>query len=202
MTLTLYHCTQSRSMRVLWMIEELGLDAEIITLAFPPRWLDPDYLKINPLGTIPLLIDGEVRMTESSAACHYLAVRYGRELHVEEDDAAFADYLQWLSFSEATLTFPLALVLRYSVLEPEEKRQPKVARDYQRFFAGRLVGPEAALADGRPWICGERFSAADIAMGYALHLGANFKLEEEFPPAVGRYWQRLKARPAYSRALR
>jgi glutathione S-transferase len=189
-------------MRVLWTIEELGLPVDLHTLKFPPRVFDRGYLDINPLGTVPLLLDGDVRMTESSAICHYLAARYGPELNVPADDPAFGDYLQWLSFSEATLTFPLAIMLRYTMVEPEERRLPQAVEDYRRFFLGRLGGIESRLADGRAHLCGERFTAADIAVGYALHLAAFFKMAPEFPAGVAAYFQRVTSRPAYQRACR
>jgi glutathione S-transferase len=71
--ITLYHCANARSFRVLWMLEELGAAYRLEMLPFPPRVLHPDYLKINPQGTVPLLVDGETRMTESAAICQYLA---------------------------------------------------------------------------------------------------------------------------------
>src|SRR6201996_9820937 len=75
--ITLYHCTTARSFRVLWALEELGLPYDLKMLPFPPRVLAKQYLALNPLGTIPFLIDGETRMTESSGICHYLGTRYG-----------------------------------------------------------------------------------------------------------------------------
>ena len=74
--LTLYHCHNARSFRPLWTLEEMGLSYELKMLPFPPRVLAKDYLALNPLGTIPLMIDGDVRMTESAAICQYLAERY------------------------------------------------------------------------------------------------------------------------------
>ena len=68
--LKLYHCKNARSLRPLWMMEELGLDYDLTVLPFPPRVLQKDYLAINPLGTIPYFEDGNIRMTESSAITH------------------------------------------------------------------------------------------------------------------------------------
>ena len=73
--ITLYHCDGARSFRPLWMLEEMGLAYELKMLPFPPRVFAKDYLALNPLGTIPYLIDGETRMTESSGICHYLGVK-------------------------------------------------------------------------------------------------------------------------------
>ena len=76
MTMTLYHCINARSFRVLWMLEELGLPYELKVLPFPPRSRDEQYLEVNPLGTIPAFLDGDVWMSESAAICQYLAARH------------------------------------------------------------------------------------------------------------------------------
>ena len=73
--ITLYHCDGARSFRPLWMLEEMGLPYELKMLPFPPRVFAKEYLAINPLGTIPFMIDGDTKMTESSGICHYLGTR-------------------------------------------------------------------------------------------------------------------------------
>ena len=75
--ITLYHCDGARSFRPLWMLEEMGLAYELKMLPFPPRVFAKEYLAINPLGTIPYMIDGDTTMSESSGICHYLGTRYG-----------------------------------------------------------------------------------------------------------------------------
>src|SRR5271157_5717314 len=85
--ITLWHCVDARSFRALWALEEVGAPYRLEILPFPPRYLARDYLQINPLGTIPLMIDGDVRMTESAAICQYLAERYaGPPLAVRPDE--------------------------------------------------------------------------------------------------------------------
>src|ERR1700752_996964 len=124
---TLYHSLAARSFRPLWALEELGMAYELRMLPFPPRVLNRDYLAINPLGTVPAFLDGEVRMTESAAICQYLADQdpEGRA-RIPPADSAYASYLNCLHFGEATLTFPQTLVLRYARFEPQERRQPQV----------------------------------------------------------------------------
>jgi glutathione S-transferase len=198
--ITLYHCVGARSFRPLWMLEELGLAYELKMLPFPPRVLAKEYLAINPLGTIPFMIDGETRMTESAAICHYLGTRYGpTQLVVGVEEPAYGAFLNWLSFGEATLTFPQTLVLRYGRLEPQERRSPQVAEDYSKWFLGRLRAVEAALGQA-PTLCAGRFTAADISVGYALRLAENIGLAKDFGPNVAAYWQRLQQRDGYARA--
>ena len=199
--ITLYHCHAARSFRPLWMMEELGLSYDLRMLPFPPRVFAKEYLALNPLGTIPLFIDGETRMTESSGICHYLGTRYGpTSLLVGPDEPAFGAFLNWMYFSDATLTFPQTLVLRYSQLEPEERRNPQVAGDYSKWFFGRLRAVEAATASTET-LCAGRFTAADIVIGYALRLAENIGLAANFGPNVAAYWQRLQARDGFKRAV-
>jgi glutathione S-transferase len=203
--LKLYHCKNSRSLRPLWMLEELGLDYELHVLPFPPRALQKEYLAINPLGTVPCFFDGDMRMTESPAITHYLAERYGAAqgkpgLHVRNDEADYGRYLNWLYFSDATLTFPQTIVLRYSQLEPQERRLPQAVTDYQRWFYGRLRAVDAALKEG-DYLAAGRFTAADIAIGFALHLATVIGIDGEFPDAVRNYLNRLTARDAFKRAM-
>jgi hypothetical protein len=104
--ITLYHCHAARSFRPLWMLEEMGLPYDLKMLPFPPRVFAKEYLSLNPLGTIPLMIDGETKLTESSGICHYLGARHGpTPLIVGVDEAAYGVFLNWMYFSDATLTF-------------------------------------------------------------------------------------------------
>ena len=200
MPVTLYHCPGARSMRPLWTLEELGLEYELVALPFPPRFLQRDYLEVNPLGTVPCLVDGDVKMTESAGISQYLVERYGpTPLAVSKDDAEYGVYLNWLHRSDATLTFPLTLVLRYTQLEPEEKRNPQVADDYRRWFLARMRCVEEATAD-REFLCGDRFTIADVCIAYAIHLANSLGIEEVFTPNVKRYWDAIVERPAYQRA--
>lgn len=199
--ITLYHCHAARSFRPLWMLEELRLPYELKMLPFPPRVLAKEYLAINPLGTIPFMIDGETKMTESSGICHYLGTRHGpTPLVVGVDDPAYGAYLNWMFFSDATLTFPQTLVLRYTQLEPEERRNPQVAGDYAKWFFGRLRAVEAATGEAET-LCAGRFTAADVVIGYALRLAENIGLAKDFGPNVAAYWQRLQQRDGYRRAV-
>lgn len=194
----LYHCVDARSFRALWALEEMGLEYRLHMLSFPPRVLQPEYLTLNPLGTIPLLIDGDLRMTESSAIPEYLANRYGpTPLAVTVDEPDYGFWLDWLHRSEATFTFPQTIVLRYTQLEPEERRLNQAADDYAQWFLSRLRHLTRALADGREWLCAGRFTMADVCVGYALLFARTLKLDHRFSPEIAAYWDRLSARPAF-----
>ena len=202
--IVLHHCVSARSFRPLWMLEELGASYELRMLPFPPRALARSFLELNPLGTVPLLVDGDMRMTESAAMCQYLAERCDPQgltgLAVQRDEPAYGMWLNWLHHGEATLTFPQTLVLRYGRFEPAERRLPQAAEDYTKWFLARLRGIDAALT-GHDWLCADRFTAADVSVGYALMLGSHLQLVERFPANVAAYWQRLQQREGYARAL-
>jgi len=199
--ITLYHCRAARSFRPLWMLEEMGLPYDLKMLPFPPRVFAKEFLSLNPLGTVPLMFDGETKMTESSGICHYLGTKYGpTPLIVDASEPAYGAFLNWMYFSDATLTFPQTLVLRYSRLEPEERRIPQVAGDYTKWFLGRLRAVEAATADAK-MLAANRFTAADIVVGYALRLAENIGLAKDFGPNAAAYWHRLQQRDGYKRAV-
>jgi glutathione S-transferase len=194
----LYHCADARSFRPLWALEELGLEYELTVMPFPPRYAAKEYMAINPLGTIPALVDGPTFMTESAAIVEYLVTRYGPSpLAVAVDGPAYGAWLNWLHFGEATLTFPQTLVLRYRRFEPGKAEV--VADDYAKWFLARLRAVDRALA-GHDWLCADRFTGADISVGYALLLAAQLGLDAEFTPAIAAYWARLQARPAFQAA--
>lgn len=195
--LELYHCIDGRSFRALWALEELQLPYCLHVLPFPPRVHAPEYLKLNPLGTIPLLVDGDLHMTESAAIPQYLADRYGpTPLAIRVDEPDYGLWLDWLHRSEATLTFPQTIVLRYTLLEPEERRLQQAADDYAQWFLSRLRHLTRALAT-REWLCGGRFTMADVSVGFALMFAQTLGLDRKFSPEICAYRDRLFARPAF-----
>ena len=195
--IALYHAFNARSFRPLWTLEALGVPYDLKMLPFPPRVLARDYLAINPLGTIPALIDGDLRMTESAAICQYLADRHGQgTLSVAPGDPDYGAYLNWLHFGEATLTFPQTLVLRYRRFEKD--RAPLAADDYAKWFLARARAVGPSLDKG--FICAGRFTAADIAMGYAFKLAGLIGLGDDLPDPAKAYWARLQDQPSYAKA--
>jgi glutathione S-transferase len=194
----LYHCADARSFRPLWALEELGLEYELTVMPFPPRYRAKEYMAVNPLGTIPAMVDDETFMTESAAIVEYLVTRYGPSpLAVSVGDPAYGAWLNWLHFGEATLTFPQTLVLRYRRFEPGKAEV--VADDYAKWFLARLRAVDRKL-EYEDWLCAGRFTAADISVGYALLLAAQLGLDADFTVQTAAYWARLQARPAFQAA--
>lgn len=197
----LYHCRDARSFRCLWVLEELGLECDVEHLPFPPRFQQSDYLEINPLGTIPALVDGQVVLTESSAILQYLADKFSSDLKVTPDEKAYGEYLNWMYRSDATFTFPLAIVLRYGRFEALERQLPQAEADYIQFFLSRIKSVEAVLSDGRQFLCANRFTMADIAVHYGLYLGELIGLAHKYKPFTLDYLARLKEIPSFQRSL-
>ncbi|NKB98486.1 MAG: glutathione S-transferase family protein [Pseudomonadales bacterium] len=201
MSMTLYHCNNARSLRPLWCLEEMGLEYELVNMEFPPRATYPGYLDLNPLGTVPTFTDGDLTMTESSGICHYLVEKHGpSDIGMTVDEAGYGEYINWLFRSDATLTFPQTLVLRYTRLEPEERRIPQVAEDYSIWYHSRLRSVEMALAGGKDYLVADRFTIADIAVHYALFLGISLGLDERYKPNTRRYLELHMERPGFKSA--
>jgi glutathione S-transferase len=198
--LTLYHCHNARSFRALWALEEMGLPYELHVLPFPPRKRHEGMHDLNPLGTIPVLFDGDARLTESAAIPHYLATRYGpTDLAVAAQEPDYAAYLNFLVMGEATLTFPQTIHLRYQVFARPEDRRPEIARDYAEWFGSRLRNAETLM--GPDYAAAGRFTMADISVGYAIMLALSVGLEEFVSEPMRAYFARLKQRPAFQRAI-
>ncbi len=196
----LYTCAQSRGLRATWAAEEAGVDIDLRLLPFPPRYLSPEYLDINPLGTVPLLVDGEAQMTESCAIAHYLATRgVSNELVVAPGEADYGEYLDYTYHADATLTFPQTVYMRFALFE-KEKGLAAAGDAYAKWFEKRLVKIERRL-EGREYLCADRFTIADICVGYALILAQSVGLEDRLSDSLKPYRDRLTARDAYKRAF-
>ena len=194
----IFHAPRTRSVRVLWMLEEMGLDYEVVKPGFPPT--DPEFLTANPTATLPLLIDGDVRLTESIAILQYLAARHGpTDLAVKPEEVGFPDYLQFLEVGEASLATPLTVMVRTRFMAPEDQKSNWTFESCAAVFADRVRLVADQLKE-RDFMAADRFTAADISVGYALGFGEGLRLASSYSPAVVDYWRRLQERPAYQRA--
>jgi glutathione S-transferase len=197
----LWHAPGARSLRVLWTLEELGLgDAvDIHQLRFPARVHHPEYLAVNALGSIPFFRDGEVCLSESMAICEYLAAKHGDAVAVEPAEAGYAAYRQYCYFGEATLMPPLGTLVRQLMFEPIERRSAQLVEDARQLFRARQAVLAEVLRRGET-LSADRFTLADVSVGYALSLAASLGERGLFAPEVANYFERLTQRPAYQRA--
>ena len=196
----IYTCEGSRGLRATWAAEEIGLDYELVMMPFPPRAFAKEYFAVNPLGTVPALVaDGQV-MTESSGIAHYLAARHSPgnlAVNVEEPD--FGPFLDYLHHADATLTFPQTVRLRFCMFEVERGLQ-EAGEAYGTWFGKRLIKIDQRLAD-RDFLCADRFTVADIAIAYALHLTDMTKLSHLLSPRLTEWLGQMRARPGFVRAV-
>ena len=199
MKLKIFGCNDSRHVRVLWTAEEMNLDYQLEMMPFPPRFLQKEYLDTNILGTVPYLIDGDIEMTESAAICQYLAEKYGpTDLKVNPDEDDFPAYLNWMAHSDATLTFPQTVYLRYAFQEIGVA--DNAAEGYKRWFVSRLKLLEKILEE-KEYLCSNRLTLADICVGYAIYLAKCLNIEQALKPNIVRWTNMLFDRQAFKKAI-
>lgn len=201
--ITIYHMSGSRSLRIVWLMEELGEEYVIEKLSFPPP---EDYKAVNPLGVVPAISDDGIVMCESIAILQYIT---GRRLPdamaitvgPNPDPADYAAHLQFLHFGEASLTGPLATIIGTRFQASPEEADNFTTRAAAERFVRNLGLLEERLSDGRQWIMGDKFTIADISCGDALRIGKFVQLDGSYPPNVAAYFERIEGRPAYQKAL-
>ena len=199
-TPVLHTCRGSRGLRATWAAEEAGADIDLRMLPFPPRKKAPEFLELNPLGTIPLLEHDGAQMTESCAIAVYLAGLGGRgNLLVARGQADYAAFLDFTYHADATITFPQTVFMRFALFE-KDRGLEEAGHAYARWFHKRLVKVEQRLA-GRDYLCADRFTVADICVGYALVLAKSVGLDEGVPQSLKDYRDRLTQRDGYKRAV-
>ena len=195
--LTIFHIPRTRSQRVVWLAEEMGVPYEVK----PEQFGQPsaEFLAANPVGAFPAIRDGDVGMGESTAIMQYVMDAYGpTPLALKKGDRRYADYLQFLTFGEASLAAYINPIIATQFMAPDDQKQNFTVEACKTMFRGRLKAVEAQLEKG-DYLAGD-FTAADISVGYALGLGEFIGLAGDYSPKVRDYYARLQARPAYQRA--
>ncbi len=196
----LYGVPRSRSLRVSWTLEELGLDWQYHYINFAKGdSRSPDFLAVNPCGKVPALVDDELVLTESAAIVLHLAEKYGdRKLLPQSGSDASALHHQWVSFIITELEQPLWTIGKHKFALPEELRQ-------ESMFAVAKWEFDKAAAIAENWLpesdflLGDEFSAADILLAHTLVWATRF--EQSIPPKLAAYRARVSKRPAMAKAL-
>jgi glutathione S-transferase len=171
--ITVFGGQTSRSLRVVWLLEEMGLPYRVRQVDMLAEGEDAEFLAVNPARFIPVMLDGDVTMVESIAIMEYLMARYGpTPLAPAPDDPAFPAYQQFLHLGEAGLATLMMPVLVSRYFAPEAERQNRGAGWALECVQRRLKLVAQQLARS-PYLAGETFTAADISVTYALELGKN-----------------------------
>jgi len=213
--ITVHHLNNSRSQRVLWLLEELGLDYEIVHYQRDPKTMlaPPELRKVHPLGKSPVLTDGDITMAESGAIIEYIVERYdGQAMKPAAGTPERLRYLHWMHFAEGSAMPPLLLALIFQRLPsmPMPFFARPLARAISNGVKGRLVEPQLraqlAYMEGElaasEWFAGAQFSAADVQMSFALQAAQKRGgLNAQEHPHLHAFLARIEQRPAYQRAL-
>jgi len=194
-----HHLNESRSQRILWLLEELALPYEIRDYKRDQttRLAPPELLAIHPLGKSPVITDGETVVHESGAIIDYLVRRHGAgRLQPDPASADYDIYVQWLHYAEGSAMLPLMLKLYTGRLgDAAAPLNPRIESE----IANHLGYVDAALA-GRSWLLGETFSAADVQMSFVGEVAGAHGVRSRYRE-IDAWVQRLHARPAYQAAL-
>lgn len=200
----IYHVPNSRSCRVIWLMEELEEPYELETVTFP---LDDAFRALSPTASVPAIVDGDIVMGESIGILQYLTGRRlqkSMEMKItvgpNPDPAAYAEHLQFLHLGESSLMAPLAILGVTRRRGPADQQENFTAALCEQRLATRMDALEKRLTDGRTWITGEDFTIADISVGYALGFARWCELDSVIGPQASAYLDRVQARPAYQRA--
>ncbi|MGE5089239.1 MAG: glutathione S-transferase family protein [Candidatus Levyibacteriota bacterium] len=199
--ITVYGAPPTRAMRVIWMLEEMGLPYEINPVPFDKRFDDPEFLEASPTGAYPGMRDGDVCLMESCAMLEYLGGRYGpTPLTPTSDDARYPAYVSYLHFGEASLSAPLNVKMATRFFAPDDQKENWGARYAIDAFVRKSAALLIPLRRG-PFMAGDDFTAADISCGFALGLAHFLGIEDRLDPTLREYFGRLSQRPAYQRMM-
>ena len=199
--ITVYHLERSRSERVVWLMEELGLDYELKVFPREPNGAaPPPFKEAHPIGKAPVLRDGDTVLAESGAIVDYIVHRRAQgRLALPPADPAYARYIYWLHFAEGSLMSLMLIALVLSRI-PEAGASPVTGRIRER-MKQMLTFVDSELGTG-PWFAGAEFTAADVMMVFPFTTMRLFLDYDLAPyPNILAYLQRVEARPAYRKAM-
>ncbi|MBN3783433.1 glutathione S-transferase family protein [Burkholderia sp. Ac-20345] len=190
----LYGFAGTRSQRALWGLKELDADFEFISVnLLQGEHKRPEFLRLNPAGKVPVLVDGDLVIPESAAIVLYLADKYPEKALLPVDPALRAEAYRWVMFAVTELEQPLWRITRHSFIYPPEKRSPadiELAREDFRTMAAILD----KHLEGRAFIVGDTLTVADCVTAYLIDWAGECNLIESFPQ-LRAYLERLYARP-------
>ena len=199
--LTLHFAPNSRAGRIVWLLEELELEYDINKMAFNPKDLKSDEHRArHPLGRVPVLDDGDVRIYESGAIVEYVIERHKNGgLKPEVSDPLYPEYLQWFHYCEGMVMPPVNTIVVQTLLLPPDRRDETVLGQAQRLLAKALEPVDESLA-GRDYLIGA-FSAADVMLGHACFMSNRLECVSDEMANLKGYVERIAERPAFKTAI-
>jgi glutathione S-transferase len=190
----LYEFAPTRSIRVRWMLQEIGVDFEAVTVNLAAgEHRRPEFLKINPAGKVPVLVDDDFILTESVAIVLYLAEKYLHKGLLPTDLKQRAQVNRWLLFTATELEQPLWRIVHHTALYPEHLRLPAEVSLARQDFTDMAAVMEEYM-QGRKFIVGDTLTVADIVGAYTLDWANETQLLDNFPQLL-EYMERMYARP-------
>lgn len=196
--LKIYHAQGARSLRVLWLCEEMGVPYETAEASFMKP--SDEFKAVNPLRTVPAMKDGDVTMIESVAMMIYIMAKYGpTDLEVKPNEQGYGDYLQYLMFGEAGLAAYGNPLVGTRFMAPDDQKENWTAGYLKKAMLKRLEFVGERLA-GKPFVAADRFTAADISIAYIANGAKYAGIDKDIPAPVMSYIENLWQRPAYQRA--
>ena len=197
--LTLHHLNDSRSQRIVWLLEELGAPYEMKKYQrdAQTRLAPPELKAVHPLGKSPVIVDGDVKIAESGAVVDYIIRRYGKgAMMPARDSADYEAYNEWLHYSEGSAMLPLMLNLYVSRLkEAGAPLHPRIDSE----LANHLGYVEGGL-QGRQFFVGDALTGADIQMSFVGEMAKAFGKLDAYPNLMA-WLERMHARPAFKRSV-
>jgi glutathione S-transferase len=200
----LHHCHQTRSMRTLWLLNEMGVEYDLAVHPFDRSLREPSYLTLHPAGRVPSVeMDGEVYW-ETGAITQILCERFGdTRLGRLPGDLDRADWLVWLHFAETVSQHTAALTQQHIALYDDAMRSPIIMQLEAKRLAKCYEAIEARLStpiENRDYLLTSGFSAADISVGQAVYMGRHFARLEGYPETAA-WYERITERPSFQAAL-
>ena len=199
--LKLHFAPNSRAGRIVWLLEELGLEYEVNLMDFHPKDLkSEEHRERHPLGRVPVLDDGDVSIFESGAIVEYVMARHGDGgLKPAVDAPEFPEYLQWFHYCEGMVMPPMNTVVVHTMLLPPDRRDATVLAQAKKLL-GRAIAPVNEALEGRDYLIGD-FSAADVMLGHSLFMSNRFGEVSDEMANIKSYLGRVEARPAFQKAM-
>jgi len=199
--LKVHFAPNSRAGRIIWLLEELSLPYEVNNMAFHPKDLKSDeHRKRHPLGRIPVLDDGEIRIYESGAIIEYVIERHKNGgLKPSVDDERYPEYLQWFHYCEGMVMPPINTIVVQTILLPPDRRDETALGQAQRLLT-KSFAPVNETLEGKDYLIGD-FSAADLMLGHSCFMGNRMGCVPDEMVHLKQYVEKISNREAFKTAI-